>query len=114
MAQGFVQRNPACRVEFEQVLVKGLHAVGFRTLHQAHHLDEFSLHHKVLHGRGVHQQIDDGGTPAFFQACETLADDADHVQRQIQEHLLVLFFGIQVHDTLNCLHGVVGMDGEEA
>ena len=94
-------------------MVKRLHALGLRALNQAHHLNQLAFHHVVRHGRRVNQQVHNRGTTAFNQTRQTLPDDADHVERQVQQHLFVLLFGVEVHDTFHRLHGVVGMDGEE-
>ena len=115
LAQGFVVFDLTLDVEFEQVLVEGLHAVRARARHEFADFHELAFENQILHGGGVEQQVDDGGTlAAVFLDGEALADDAGQVERQIHEDLFAAVFLVEVDDTLDGLGGGVGVDGEDA
>ena len=95
-------------------MVEGLHAVVLGAFHQFTSLKQLVFEHVVLHRGSVDQQVDDGisAFAAFFQH-QTLADNGHQVQCQVHQNLRMPLFRIQVHNTLNGLAGVGGVDGEE-
>ena len=102
-------------VEFEEVLVHGLHAVGLGAFHEVTQTYDVSFEDKVLYCRRVDQEVDDGGAPVFvFLDCKALADDAGQVEREVGQYLFVSLFGVKVEDALECLRCGVGMQGEDA
>lgn len=97
LAQGFFVTDDAVTVQFEKVLIHRLHSVGFGGFHDFTDVHQVALQDEVLDGGRVDEQVDNR-RPARFVLFEgeALADDAGQVEGDVDQYLVVLFFGVEV------------------
>lgn len=115
LAQGLFVTDDAVTVQFEKVLIHRLHSVGFGGFHDFTDVHQVALQDEVLDGGRVDEQVDNR-RPARFVLFEgeALADDAGQVEGDVDQYLVVLFFGVEVEYAFERLRRGVGVERKNA